>query len=63
VLKTFGENTQRENLGLGHCLSRRCAIGKDAGKLRNFSEPTPVFFSFDIKSEFHRLAAYTIAPM
>src|SRR6266704_7127669 len=53
VLKTLGEDAQREHFCLRHGLVGCGAISENSRKLRDFGEPAPVFFAFVLDREFH----------
>ena len=53
LLNPLRDNPEREDFGFGHGFRGGCAVGQDAGKLRDFRQPTAVLFSLAVEVEFH----------
>lgn len=53
MLDTFGEHTQGQNLGVGHCFGRRGAISKHSRQFRHFRQPAAIFFAFALERQVH----------
>jgi len=53
MLKALGENTESQDLGLGHGLICGGAIGKYARQLGHFRQPAPILFALTLNIEVH----------
>jgi len=51
MLETIREDAESESFGACYGLVTRRAIGQDARKVRNFTDPATIFFSFEFYSE------------
>ena len=56
-LDALGKNPQRPPFHARHRFGRRCPTSDDAGKLRDFREPTTIVLTFDFEYQLHGAVA------
>ena len=62
MLETIREHSKSQDFSFRHGFVSRYAIGKNARKLRDFSDPTPVLFLLVLNSEGRHGRDSTLRP-